>query len=280
MHEHDSASVERIRVPLGADMSPAPDQCALICLPYAGGSSIAYRHWHHLDLGLKIKTELVALDYPGHLMRPEEPLPCSMSDLADALVGEVTRRWEQPFILCGASLGGLVAFELAKRAESEGHPPLALITAACAAPYARTISHSVSNLSDEAFTQLITERYGGAIGRILQDRKSREILLPILRADMLIVEKYTSAQERTMLSSDIIAIAGEDDRAVSLNEAARWRDHTSGKTHLVSVPGNHFFVETHAEDVAARLRAIFRRADGVTTHRPVGQRPTQQGGHQ
>jgi surfactin synthase thioesterase subunit len=257
------------------DISPAPDQCALICLPYAGGSSIAYRHWRYLDLGLKIKNELVALDYPGHLMRPEEPLSYSMSELADALMGEVTRRWERPFILCGASLGGLVAFELAKRAESAGHPPLALITAACAAPYARTISYSVSNLSDEEFIQLVTERYGGAIGRILQDRKTQEILLPILRADMLIVENYTSSQDRTMLSSDVIAIAGEDDRAVSLNEAARWRDHTTGQTHLVSVPGNHFIVETHAEEVAAQLRAIFRHIDGVTTHRPAGQRPTQ-----
>ena len=53
-----------------------------------------------------------------------------------------------------------------------------------------------------------------------------QLLLPAMRADMELLETYEYVDEPP-LETDILAIGGTEDRAVSATALADWRRHTS-----------------------------------------------------
>ena len=67
------------------------------------------------------------------------------------------------------------------------------------------------------------------------------LLLPILRADVRLVETYRSPA-RPPLEVEIVALGGADDPAISAAKLAGWRTHTTGKFSARLLPGGHFFL--------------------------------------
>ncbi|MET8544521.1 alpha/beta fold hydrolase [Kitasatospora sp. NPDC004799] len=242
---------------------PAPRpavRARVFCLPYAGGSSLAYRSWPDLGPGV----EAVALDYPGRMMRPDEPLVDSVPGLVAALTDELAPFWDTPFVLCGSSLGSLVAFELARAAERAGHRPEAVVLCACAAPGRLPRRAPVTDLPDAEFLAAVTERYDGAIGELSDDPQALELVLPGLRADIRAFERYAARTDPPgTIAADVIAFAGQQDRSTRFGEVAAWRARTTGDFQVRSVPGGHFFVARQPDQVAGEIRARLGRAHPV-----------------
>src|SRR5438034_3227741 len=119
----------------------------IVCLPYAGGSGWAF-HRTQAPSG----TELVGMDYPGHQARLDELPASSLGVLADQLHRELDAVWDVPVILLGVSLGAIVAFELALRAEAAGRPPAVLLAVSSVAPD-RVAVRRTTHLSDDEFIQ-------------------------------------------------------------------------------------------------------------------------------
>ncbi|TRV78301.1 thioesterase [Streptomyces sp. 130] len=236
--------------------SPSSDRDAtlLFCLPYAGGSSMAFRSW----TGALPGCEVVTTDYPGHLLRPGERLVRSMDRMVDLLCGELADRWDHPFVLLGSSMGALVAFELARRAEAVGRPPAAVVLLSCAAPSLLPLLPPIAGLGDEAFLAAFTARYGGPVHHLLDDPASRDLLLPIVRADMELFEDYARSCPAPV-SCDLIAIAGADDPVVTPDSARAWGDFSKGRVDSLTVPGGHFVVESNTAEVTAVLRPLLDR---------------------
>jgi surfactin synthase thioesterase subunit len=221
----------------------------VFCCPYAGGSSLAYERWQDLDPDI----EVVALDYPGRLLRDEEPLLRSTNELVPWMFEEIAGRLDRPFSLVGSSLGAIIAFELAGLAESRGLPPCVVMLCACAAPSRLRKRAELSARDDAGFLAEIAERYGSAISALSHDPEARGVFLPILRADIETFEGYDGSAAK-VIRSDIIAVRGERDKAVRFADIAPWRNYSRGSVALLSVAGDHFFVESRPGLIVQELR--------------------------
>lgn len=221
----------------------------LVCLPYAGGNSAVYRPWAQ---GLAPGVELLCADYPGHGRRFSEPLPRSMADLLPGLADEVAGARNAPLYLFGHSMGGLVAFELAKELTRRGTPPAALFVSAVHPPQWNPRGN-IHELDDEALLERLV-LLGGIPAEVLADQQLIEVVLPVLRADVRVRETYTPLPGPA-LPCPVTALAGTGDRAVGAAEMAGWAQCTDGGFDQAEFPGGHFFLT----DSAALLGLLNRR---------------------
>ncbi|WP_181784834.1 thioesterase II family protein, partial [Pseudonocardia pini] len=103
---------------------PVPEAAVrLVCLPHAGGAASAYRPWLAVA---PADVELTLVQYPGRQDRiREEPWRDAVA-MARAIVEEL-RGETRPLVLFGHSLGGTIAFEVARRLR---RPPVRLVVSA------------------------------------------------------------------------------------------------------------------------------------------------------
>jgi surfactin synthase thioesterase subunit len=227
--------------------SPWP-RARVFCCPFAGGSSLAYQRWLKFDP----EVEVVALDYPGRLMRGREPLLRSIGELVPWLFEDIAARLDRPFSLVGASLGAIVAFELARFTEARGRAPVVVAVCSCAAPSRLRDRKKLAACDDARFAAGMIARYGGSIRAIVSDPDASSLFLPIMRADMATFESYDGSAAGP-IAADVIAVRGEQDEAVSSEDLAAWREYSAGSTTLLSVRGDHFFVKNGPGELAPRL---------------------------
>ena len=85
----------------------------LYCFPHAGAAAHTYNRW---PADLPESIELRAIQLPGRGQRSREAPIVRLEALLEALLTALRGEWEEaPFAFYGHSLGGLVAFELARR---------------------------------------------------------------------------------------------------------------------------------------------------------------------
>lgn len=222
----------------------------LLCFPYAGGSAAVYRAW---ALAVPPHIDLCAVQYPGRGHRlAEHPLD-RMSTLIEALAEDLRPVLRQPFAFFGHSLGGVVAFELARLLRKETHPsPARLIASGRRAPHISSSRHG--QLHDLPERELIEEleALNGTPKEVLEHPEMMEIVLPFLRADLAIDETYVFSEDAA-LDCPISAYGGEEDRFVHEDEILAWGRHTRAAFRARTFPGDHFFIHSAGIPV---LRAI------------------------
>src|SRR6516225_5777859 len=105
----------------------------LVCLPHAGGSAPFFLP---VAAALSPEVDVVAIQYPGRQDRRKEPPLTTVRALADQIHGVLSRQPPLPVTLFGHSLGGSIAFEVARRLEAGGSPPVRLFASGRRAPSA------------------------------------------------------------------------------------------------------------------------------------------------
>lgn len=216
----------------------------LFCLPYAGGSAMAYARWRRL-LPSWIAAELV--EFPGRGARMDEPLGTDPHDLAWQLADEIGDRLDRPYALFGHSLGAVVAYELAHVLVARGAaPPLVLFASGTEAPSVRDDSDWRRPRSDaELIAELRAMR--GTPEEAIASAELMETFLPILRADFLMCGAF-AYRPRPKLPCPIHTLGGtEDDGAVAALEA--WGRETEAGFRLDLVRGSHFFIHERQAEV-------------------------------
>jgi medium-chain acyl-[acyl-carrier-protein] hydrolase len=161
-----------------------------------------------------------------------------------ALVKELTdvlqRHSEKPFAIFGHSMGGLIAFELARQLRRKGAcGPSHLFISACRPPQIRDCNPHIHAWPDEAFLAELQDRYGPSPSHLV-DAELIQLYLPILRADMAVCESYGFARGAP-LDTPITVFSGREDRQLKLAQLARWSTHTQSSFTVEIFPGNHFF---------------------------------------
>src|SRR5256885_1742010 len=78
---------------------------------------------------------------------------------------------------------------------------------------------------------------------VLAEEELRQLVLPALRADILVLEPYPRARELP-LDCPISCFGGDEDRHVSRADLEAWADHTRGGFKVRTFPGRHFFIDT------------------------------------
>jgi len=160
----------------------------LFCFPYAGAGASAYRLW---PIALPEYVEVCPIQLPGRETRLKEP-PYTRLDVAvESLTGEVGPLLDRPFVLFGHSMGALLAFEFARQARRQfGLVPHWLFASGRIAPQLALRDQALSGLPDAQFINVLRYRYNGIPELVLENPDLLAYFLPVLRADITMLESY------------------------------------------------------------------------------------------
>nr|XP_015213447.1 PREDICTED: S-acyl fatty acid synthase thioesterase, medium chain isoform X1 [Lepisosteus oculatus] len=251
----------------------------LVCFPWAGGGSIHYARWGSL-LNSSVEVYSVKLPgREGRAKEPFlMDMQQVVDEVVSALLPELR---EKPFALFGHSFGAMASFATADHLKRvHGLEPVHLFVSGASAPHQRRglctllrhpvpessiILHTVtlavpataqltpnggsearlcatkrSDLTDEEFLNWLTS-IGGTPPEILTNQEVLKLFLPVLKADLSVVENYRYLKpERSILSCPVTCFDGTQDIPHDLQA---WKDISSGEFTIKMLPGSHFYLK-------------------------------------
>lgn len=231
-------------------LNPRPDaRCRLFCLPYAGGGASMFRTW---PAHLPPDVELWLVQPPGREERFREPRFTRVAPLVDALAPLVAAHLDKPFAVFGYSMGGLIGFELIRALRRMGaRLPARLFVTARQAPHLVDTRPSLYKLPDDQLFEELDKRYGGIPSEALKNPEIRSVFVPLLRADIEMIETYEYVAEPP-LECPISVFGGQADR-ITRDELAAWQDMTSLTADVRLFDGGHFFIQTNPAPLLSAL---------------------------
>ncbi len=231
---------------------PKPDAATrLLCFPHAGGGPTAFFSWIAL---LAPEIECVSVQYPGRGQRFREDPLTSISDLVGEIADRIVELADRPFALYGHSLGGLVAFELARSLRRLGSAaPNHLFVGASRPPHMGPLLPAIHALPEDEFVEALQARYGGIPAAIYQDREVLNLFMAPMRADFTAYERYRLSPE-AFLSVPITAFAATEDHAATPCTMREWGRHTTKAFNLEVLAGGHFFPPDSVAQVVQTIR--------------------------
>lgn len=236
---------------------PALAPIALHCLPYAGGGAMTYLGWQDR---LPASVEVLPCRVPGRDDRFGEPPLDSFARVLEHLDETLLPALRPPYALFGHSMGALVAFGVARRARERGlPPPVRLFVSGMNAPQlAGPTSRAVDDRSDAELMEHM-RRIGGAPEVLEQDPELLELYMPLIRADMKVVETFRCDPEEP-LECPISVWGGRDDVLTHHEGLDAWRSQTRDDFRLRLLPGRHFFLSTCTDQLLSALAGDLRGA--------------------
>ena len=225
------------------------DCIRLICFPYAGGGPQIFFPWRS---GLSGTIGIYGVQLPGRGRRLSEPPLTGVEAIVAAVAEVIEPMLDHPIALFGHSMGGLLAFELARYCRRRtGVEPNWLFVSGYQAPHVPHSRDIVHHLADVEFLDEI-RRLAGTPFEILENDEVWQLLLPTLRADFAAVETYTYRPEPP-LSCPIVVFGGLQDRHFPVDSLDAWREQTTGSFSRHLLPGGHFFLRDSEADLLALL---------------------------
>jgi surfactin synthase thioesterase subunit len=237
-------------------LSAVPGAPRLICLHHAGGNAGFFGRWGRELAG---QCEVWTANLPGRRERSAEPAITDADTLVTQLAEAAADLLDRPVAIFGHSMGGLLGFEIARRLLSDQEAPVAaLVVSACKAPHVHLGNDQASRT--EAGLVDILRSWGGTPAELLDDQEFLDLVLPSLRADLVLCDAYRY-QPGPPLPTPITAIAAIEDHVAPERDVAAWAVHSERWRGLRLVAGDHFYLAA-ARDLALDVVTTAVR-DGV-----------------
>lgn len=241
------------RVTEGAPVSRARRNPAalvrLVCFSHAGGGPGTFRHWPEQ---LTPDIELWSVTLPGRAGRAHEPCARTWQPLVHDLASAVSEHVAEPVALFGHSLGGLLAFEVARGFVRGGHAePCHLVVSARGAPESRLTVDIPT--SDEELLEQVGKLYGGIPDAVRDEPELLAAAMPVLRADIELVRTYVFTPDQP-LQCPITVLGGDADPTVSRVALDGWASHTTAGHEVHRLAGGHFYLEHQRSAVLDIIR--------------------------
>ncbi len=218
----------------------------MFCFPFSGASAQSYLPFANLqNAGVNVH----ALEMPGRGRRFQEEMFGDMSAIVDeAATGLEPFIAARDFVFFGHSLGGLIAFEVARELRRrDKHLPMHFFISGMLAPQIPRKRKTVSDLSDTEFLERVKE-LEGTPDEILDNPEMLELMIPLLRNDFKIYENYRYADEE-QLKCPITAFAGTEDKFVDADDVQKWSEQTAILFSKHVFDGGHFYIYSHLEEI-------------------------------
>ncbi len=192
--------------------------------------------------GLPAWVEVVAIQLPGHGRRSGESLVTESEQLVEALVQAILPMAGEGLLLAlfGHSLGGLLAFEVARRLCQVRIKPLFLAIATCRAPQ---LPEPLTSIPDD-------ETLARALRAASTQPEALAGKLALLRAGYALRLSY-HYRPAEPLPCPIIVYGGREDTEVTPAELCSWGEQAAERFQLRLFPGGHLFL--HEDSVRPRV---------------------------
>lgn len=211
----------------------------LFCLPHAGSGTAAYNSWRR---GLPRDVELCPILLPGRESRIAEDACTDCYALVEELAEAMAGWMDKPYAIFGHSMGALLAYELAMALrERYTREPEALFLSGRIAAHLDLPGRPIHALETPEFLAELNERYEGLPRELLEDPEMLAMYLPILRADIALIEGYRP-RDRSPLACPMIVLGGTTDRSIRSESLAAWSRHTTGPFQVKRMTGGHFYL--------------------------------------
>ena len=208
----------------------------LICFPHAGGDVINYWPWEQT---LSPNIELRGVSLPGKYGRSREKALPNFSLAVDALERTVRPLLHRPYALFGHSMGALLAFELARRLQGLGLPPVRLFVSGMKAPQLYNVDPVNSALDDAGLIELLRDLNGTPEEMLLVPEMMR-LILPALRQDLALCDSYEYVRA-SPLECPVSVFAGRHDDA-NPDAIDAWHNVAANPCKIRWFDGGHMFL--------------------------------------
>ncbi|MFA0813800.1 thioesterase II family protein [Microbulbifer epialgicus] len=213
----------------------------VFCFPYAGGSASIYTKWAEY---FPPEVEIVAVQPPGRASRVFEKPYTDMESLVNELFQKLVHSMDIPYIFFGHSLGSRVAFELLNKInEHDIHLPVHFIASGSNPPDVYNKKSEIYRLSDAQF-MIELEKFQGTSDEALQSNELMNILLPGIKADFEIANKYVF-ESMVKHKCDLTVLGGTHDKDVDSQSLHNWSKFFSGSSKVEMIDGDHFFIDSN-----------------------------------
>jgi surfactin synthase thioesterase subunit len=228
----------------------AQTQPKLFIFPHAGGSA---QYYVPFSKTFTTDVKRVAVQYPGQRGKQDFASFTSLPALADEVCKMVSPDKEggvhgPPIAFFGHSMGGLLAFEVARRFEEAGRPITALFVSAVAAP--GLVGYEDIPDTDDGLLAAVSTMTG-ANPEFMNNPEFAAAILPTLRG-LKAIAAYSCPPEVT-LSCPIHAFYGDDDEIATTEKVAPWAQRTTAAFTMRSLHGHHFYLNDHLGEVVPQM---------------------------
>ncbi len=228
-------------------LSPRPEaKYRLLCFPYVGGAASLYRLWPSL---LSPDIELHAIELPGRGRRFGENFFSSLLELILEFQKSCESLLGKPFAVFGHSMGALLAFEWVRiLRKNQMQTPFVLFLSAFGAPHLTPKPNKNLHLLPDSELLLELKRLQGTPLEVLEHQELMQLLLPMIRADLKMLETYRYGPEFP-LDIPFRILGGKQDAEVEEFRLSAWKDLTTASFKQKYFEGDHFFVQSVRQEV-------------------------------
>ncbi len=223
------------------------EKLKLFCLPFAGGSAMAYMSWRkQLDKRIDLKP----IELSGRGKRFGEPLYHSIDEVIEDIYVQISDElYGTSYAVFGHSMGAILAYELIRKIiHHTKQEPIHVFLSGRYPPYIEAEEKNVYLLPDKEFIDSIIE-LGGTNKEVVNNKELLDLFLPILRSDYKLVETYKHSGSILSLNCDITVLNGKYDNCIIGKDINRWREYTNKTCSFYEFEDGHFFINKFKEDV-------------------------------
>lgn len=228
-------------------------RAVLFCLPHAGGGATAFVGWAQ---ALAPDVAALPVKLPGRESRLSEPSGIDPPVIASAIASALGARGMPTYAFYGHSLGGWLAFEVARELRALGMPPPARLYIGASRSPDLGLHPKLRGLATapdgEVARRLV--RLGGMTQEVFDHQELAELVLEVIRADFGWLERYT-CRPQPPLAVPIVAFAAVGDQVASEADIAGWAGHTSAGLTVHRVVGDHLFAQQLRAELTDFIKA-------------------------
>ena len=216
----------------------------LLCFPHAGGSSTFFAQWFQF---FPDTVSVYPVQYPARDNRMSEPMPPTILELAEQIADGCAELFDRPFAFLGHCFGNVIAYETALAVKRKfGKEPALLAVSGSVSPGDFKL-RATKNLTDKQFMKF----YNFPMEQIMIYKELSVILMPMIRGDYVLCEKYRFKPSDIQLTCPIVAMYGKEDHNLPTDGVKNWADYTSpANFELIAFDGDHFYFEQNKEAIS------------------------------
>ncbi len=212
----------------------------LICVPHAGGIAYVYMKWKKYLYNF---VSLCPIELRGRGRRQRESLYRTMEEAVSDVYEQVKNyAITGKYVLFGHSMGCTLIYEVIKMLMENGDRlPSHVIFSGGRGIGFHTDLTSFYDAEIDVFKKNVM-KFGGTSEEIFNNPELSKIFIPIMRADLRILDTYIKNEQDIKLLCDISVFNGKDDYGLTERDKNFWIKCTEGECTFYDFEGGHFYL--------------------------------------